>query len=260
MSRLAFAVLPAGPKRRVRTTLSAISLGAALSLVAMSFAGAASARTVTSQAWAGYQANHQTFRHVAARWAVPALTCPGTTAAGDPDSYFWAGLGPGTSSSERVGVRELCTGTIPTYIAYLEMNGEYEAQGIDPTPGDQISASVSFTSGKYRFSLADSTQSKSFSLRYACGAFSFGHGACGRATAEVIAGMTAPGLAPLAEYGTATFDGIAITDARGHRGSFAKNRHWRINRLIEHHGTSVAATPSPLSRRGKRFTDTWRHS
>lgn len=262
MSRRTSAVNPAGARLTVRTTARrAVASGAALSaMLAMSCAGPASAATARSQAWAGYQAGHQTFRRVAAHWVVPALTCSGTTAAGDPDSSFWVGMGPAVSTSERVGVRELCTGRIPAYIAYLEMNGEYEAQEIDPAAGDQISASVSFASGKYRFSLADRTQAKSFAPVYSCGAFSFGRGTCRRSTAEVVAGKTAPGLAPLADYGMATFDSIAVTDSRGHRGAFTKNRHWSITRLAEYHGATAAATPSPLSRRGTRFTVTWHHA
>jgi len=50
------------------------------------FAGTGAANTQKSQAGAGYQAGRQTFRSVAASWTVPAITCPGTTPRGDPDS------------------------------------------------------------------------------------------------------------------------------------------------------------------------------
>jgi hypothetical protein len=258
MARLAHAVASTTRKLNVKTARRTILFGGALGLIVMVAAGPASARTVRSRAWAGYQASHQTFRHVAARWTVPALTCSGTTSRGDADSYFSVGLGPGTSDSERVGVRELCTGTVPAYVAYLGMNGLYEAQAIDPGQGDAVAAGISYASGKYRFSLADMTQGKSFSLKYRCGAFSFGQGKCSRSSAEVIAGIAAPALSPLADYGSGTFQSIAITDVRGHRGSFARNRHWRMARLDEYDGTSLAARSSPLSHRGTRFTVTWR--
>ena len=251
MARRMPAAVMAPRHRRVGTALGVVAVGAALSLMLTPLPRPASAAMVRSEAWAGYEANHQTFRQVAAHWVVPALTCSGTTAAGDPDSYVWAGLGPSPSSSERVGVREFCTGRIPAYVAFLEMNSEYEVQGIDPVPGDGISASVSFASGTYRFSLADATQGKSFSLKYRCGAFSFGQGACGRSTAEVIAGMTAPGLAPLADYGTVTFDGIAIADVKG-TGEPFRRPALRIGRLVEHHHATVTAARSRLSRRGRR--------
>jgi peptidase A4-like protein len=245
--------------RKVRSRLGAGGFGAALSLIVLVSVGPAWAAPVRSRAWAGYQANHQEFQRVSARWTVPALTCSGTTAGGDADSYFFVGLGPSFSSSERVGVREFCTGTLTAYVAYLGMNGLYEAQAVDPAPGDQIAASVSFASGKYRFSLADATQRKSFSLKYACGAFSAGQGTCRRSTAEVVAGIAAPRLSPLADYGRATFQKIAVTDARGRRGSFARNRHWKIARLDEYSGAALAAAASSLSQRGTRFTDVWRH-
>jgi peptidase A4-like protein len=257
MAGLAHAVTSTTRKLGVKAARSTILFGCAFGLIAMVAAGPASARAVRSRAWSGYQAGHQQFRHVAARWTVPALTCSGTAARGDADSYFSVALGPGSSNSERVGVREFCTGTLPAYVAYLGMNGLYEAQAIDPGPGDAIAAGISFASGKYRFSLADSTQGKSFSLRYPCGAFSFGQGKCSRSSAEVIAGISAPALSPLADYGSGTFRSIAITDVMGHRGSFARNRHWRVARLDEYDGTALAARPSSLSHRGTRFTVTW---
>lgn len=253
--------IPRSGGSRAITTV-AISLAAMVALMlspAMASARTASASTATSQAWAGYQASRQTFRQVAATWTVPAISCQGVTPAGDPDSYFWAGFGPGSSDSERVGVRELCTGTLTAYVAYLEMNGEYEAQAIDPAPGDNISANLNYTSGKYYFSLTDSTQGKSFSLSYSCGAFSFGRGTCSRSTAEVAAGIWAPGLSPLAEYGKVIFHNTAITDATGRSGSFAGNSHWKITKLSEYDGVKLAAIPSSLASSGTRFTDTWRH-
>src|SRR5450432_528464 len=149
---------------RVRVLVAAIAVAAGALGWPVAWAGTVPASALRSQAWAGYQAGGQTFRYVAASWTVPAISCHGVTRRGDPDSYFWAGFGPGSSNSERVGVRELCTGTLAAYVAYIEMNGLYEVQAIDPAPGDKVSASVSFGSGKYRFSLTDSTQRKSFSL------------------------------------------------------------------------------------------------
>jgi Peptidase A4 family len=245
--------------KRAITTVAAAATAALMLSPAMASAKTAPASTAKSQAWAGYQASQQTFRQVAASWTVPAITCRGITPAGDPDSYFSAGLGPGSSNSERVGVRELCAGTLTAYVSYLEMNGKYEVQAIDPAPGDIVSASVGYAAGKYRFSLTDSTQKKSFSLSYRCGAFSFGQGTCSRSTAEVIAGIWAPGLTPLADYGKVTFRNSAITDAAGQRGSFAANSHWKITEFSEYDGAKLAAVPSSLSHSGTQFTDTWRH-
>jgi Peptidase A4 family len=245
--------------KRAITTAAAAAAALLMLSPAIASAGTAPASTAKSQAWAGYQASGQTFRQVSASWTVPAITCRGLTPAGDPDSYFWAGLGPGSSNSERVGVRELCTGTLTAYVGYLEMNGEYEVQAIDPAPGDKVAASVGYASGKYQFSLTDSTQEKSFSVSYPCGAFSFGQGSCSRSTAGVAAGIWAPGLSPLADYGKVTFHNLAVTDGAGQRGSFAANSHWKITNFSEYDGAKLAAVPSSLSRRGTQFADTWRH-
>jgi hypothetical protein len=232
---------------------------AALVLSTWASFGEVHASAAKSHAWAGFQANHDSFRSVAATWTVPTLTCSGITPAGDPDSYFSVGLGPKVADSERVGVRELCTGTVASYVSYIQMNGLYEAQAIDPAAGDRISARVGYRHGRYRFSLADTTQGVSFSHRYKCGAFSAGQGTCSRTTTQVSSGIWAPHRSPLANYGRVVFRSIEIIDARGHHGSFAKNAHWKVTRFNEYHGTKLAASASSLRHVGTRFGDTWHH-
>lgn len=95
----------------------AVSFGT-VGLTLVMFLGSASAGSVRSPAWAGYQAAGQKFRRVGASWTVPALSCSGVTSAGDSDSYVWVGLGSPGSRSERVGVREFCTGAIPTLCGF----------------------------------------------------------------------------------------------------------------------------------------------
>ena len=233
--------------------------GAALFLSLCPVVGAAQAGAVRSHAWAGYQADHDSFRRVAATWTVPALTCSATTPAGDPDSYFSVGLGPKVSHSERVGVRELCTGAVASYVSYVQINGLYEVQAIDPAVGDKISARLSYRHGRYRFSLTDATQSLSFSHRYKCGALSAGQGTCSRTTARVGAGLWAPHRSPLADYGKVVFSDIAVTDGGGHHGSFASNGHWKVTRFTEYHGTRLAASASSLRHGARQFGDTWHH-
>jgi Peptidase A4 family len=243
----------------VGTAARAVAVLVTASVTVLSFLAPAWASPLKSQVSAGYQATGEPFTRVAATWKVPPVACTGVSAKGDSDSYVWVGLGSGPSDSERVGVREFCTGILPAYVAFIEMSRLYEVQGIDPSPGDAISASVTFASGKYRFFLADSTQHKSFSLKYSCGAFSFGQGTCSRATAAVGTGIWAPHASLLADYGRVSFASIAITDARGRHGSFAESQHWRTAAFSEIAGNRLAALPSSLSHRGTRFTDTWRH-
>jgi hypothetical protein len=242
---------------KLRSTVGAVGVSATtVGLTAIVFAGSAFAGYQKSHAWAGYQANQQQFRFVAASWTVPAIKCAGN---GRAASFFWVGLGAGNSDSERVEVREFCTGSLPSYATYIEMNAETEVQAIIPAPGDAISASIYYVSGKYRFWLADSTQGKSFSHKYSCGHFSSGQGTCSRSTAEVGAGISFPGSSPLADYTRVSFHNVAITDVKGQRGCFAKNRYWKVASFAEFDGTKLAASPSALSQRGTRFANIWRH-
>lgn len=248
-------ILCSGPGgTRLPAVTSLVAVGAAAAALA---AGSAWGGVLKSQEWAGYQADRQTFQRVTATWTVPVVRCSGLDPSrGDADSYVWVGLGSG-SSSERVGVREFCTGTVPAYTTYLEMNNLYEVQGITPAPGDAVSASVFFAGNKYRFVLRDSTQRKSFSFSYPCGAF--GAGTCSRSTAEVGAGIWFSRQATLADYGSVAFHHIGIAAATGRRGSFAKSRYWRSTAFREYDGTRLAAIASPLLQGGTAFTVAGRH-
>lgn len=252
---------------RVRTVARRVVVGTVLAgVVTAVFAGSAAATSpLKSQTWAGYQAGQtdraghpQDFRAVGASWAVPQIKCAGVTSRGDADSYLWVGLGSG-SSMERVGVRAFCSGTLPAYTTYLEINGLYEVQAISPAEGDSVSATVSYAFGKYRFSLADSTRHESFSVRYSCGAFSAGQGSCNRATAEVGAGIWAPRRSPLTNYGSVTFHHIALTAISGPRGALVENRYPAIAEFDEFDGARLTASPSSLVQKGTSFTDTWSH-
>lgn len=73
----------------------------------------APANVVHSTLGAGYQANHNTFRHVAAQWTLPTINCskwkPGEVV------NFWVGLGPSDSTSERINIFGQCNGGAPGY-------------------------------------------------------------------------------------------------------------------------------------------------
>lgn len=235
-------------------------LGLAAALLALAVATVAAASPARSTSWAGYQAAAaQGFRTVSASWTVTQASCGSVAGKGDADSYTWAGLGSG-ATSERAGVREFCTGGIPTYTAYIELNNLYEVQAFTPAAGDQVTASVSYRSGRYTFRLTDSTKGKSFSHAYACGAFSQGAGTCNRNLAQVGAGIWAPARSPLTDYATISFRGITVTSALGKAGSFTASRDRTINSFAEANGGKLAATPSTLTARGTAFTDTWRSS
>jgi hypothetical protein len=231
-------------------------------LIALICAGAAPARTHSTQAWAGYQANHDTFRYVGASWTVPTITCPGVSrgaSAVNDESYFWVGFGLSASNVMGLGVREFCTGTVATYTSYVYKQSLYGVE-LPVAPGDKVTAQGSYASGAYSFSFRDQTHpSSSWHSRYRC-AFTYGLG-CSRAGADVLAGVWAPGFGQsLTDYGSVGFHDIAIIDSRGRHGSLARNHLWKTIELDEYHGATRAASSTPLSHHGTQFADFWRHS
>jgi hypothetical protein len=236
----------------------------------------------SSSAWAsgsasqaGYRATHDAFRSVHASWIMPSISCPGQSSPGyDGSAWFGVGMGPSYSSSEQVVARAFCTGTVASYVAYFEVGGVQAARSaggvLTPYPGDRISATVSYLGvfpyvagpytyhvSRYRFSMTDLTHPKSVTNVDSSDCLAHG---CDHSTVEVSAGIPFAGYSPLASYGKVTFFGIGVTDARRHRGSFAKNKHWNVVRLAEFDSPahSLAASPSLLTLRGTQFSDRWR--
>lgn len=251
--------------------------------IAKAVAAAATAVVLisSSPAWAGspsvqagYRAKHDAFRSVHASWIMPSVRCPAQPSSGyNGEAWFGVGMGPSYSSSEQVVTRAFCTGVVATYVAYFESGG-VQAMGsagglpVNLHPGDKLSASVSYVGdfpfhagpytyrvGRYRFSINDQTQRKSFTVVDSSDCLRH---RCDHSTAEVMAGIPSAGYSALADYGKVTFSGIAITDARRHHGSFAKNKHWKVTRLAEFDGSALAASSSSLTHRGTQFSDTWR--
>ena len=253
--------------QRIRTIASAVVL--------VALASASPAWGSNSAFQAGYRATHAGFRSVHASWVMPAISCPGESSPGFEGSA-WIGVGMGTSnsSSEQVVVRAFCTGIFPTYVVYFEVGG-VQATGaaggaLMPHVGDRLAATVSYlgvfpyVSGpntyhlsRYRFSISDLTRAQSVTRVDSSDCLAH---PCDHSSAGVTAGIPFAKYSPLADYGTVTFSHVAITDTHGHRGSFAKNKHWKIARLVQLDTSthSIAASPSTLSHHGRQFTDSWR--
>jgi len=224
--------------------------------------GTAVAITPTaSKVWAGYQDGHDTFSMVSARWTVPSLTCSATNTL----QYALVSVGLGTSGggtdtgAESIIMQaERTSGAGCTYNTYIGINGATEIQQ-NPTPGDSVVTSVRFLSGKYRFTWTDLTAaSRSWQQTLKCTVY------CSRTSAQVAVGLPQAGYSPLADYHQVAFHAIAVTDASGHKGSFAHNDHWSRTRFNEYDhkyssSSGPAASSSSLSANGKAFTDTWHH-
>lgn len=252
--------------RRARTVL----IAAAVAVLSTTSAWASS-----SALQAGYRATHDAFRSVHASWVMPSISCPGESSPGyNGEAFLGVGMGPSDSHSEQIVARAFCTGTVATYVAYFEVGG-VQATGaaggaLTPYPGDRISATVSYLGvfsyvagastyhvSRYRFSITDLTHPKSVTIVDSSDCLAH---SCNHSTAEVTGGIPFRGYSALADYGKVIFSGIRITDTRRHRGSLAKNKHWKVVRLFEFDTTthSRAASPSALTHHGTQFSDSWR--
>jgi hypothetical protein len=243
----------------MRKTLAVLALTAAFSVAAIGTAVAIAA--TASKVWAGYQDSHDTFSFVSARWTVPMLTCSAT----NTPQYALVSVGLGTSGggaqtgAESIIMQaERTSGAGCTYNTYIGINGATEIQQ-NPMPNDSVVTSVRFVSGKYRFIWTDLTDaSRSWQRTLKCTVY------CSRTSAQVAVGLPQAGYSPLANYDHVSFHAIAVADASGHKGSFARSSHWSRARFNEYDhryssASGPAASTSSLSTSGNAFTDTWHH-
>jgi len=227
--------------------------------------------------WAGYASSlgTTTFRFVSAHFTVPALDCTGVTAPNGAWAAHWVGLDGFRSTSstvEQTGVVEACNGTTPVYAAFWEMFPNAPGYpSITVNPGDTISMSVFYNRSTRKFSLtfSDTTNGQSFTRTRACPAGA----TCRRNSAEVISeapfDATSNSILPLADFGTASFANVAITNTSGtHRGGLQSSfwNTFRFTQVSDGTNTTVAGDPIPqgtvldspsaLSQK-VNFTDTW---
>jgi hypothetical protein len=201
--------------RRSAAAVAAIVTGLALFVIAP----AASAGTVVSHGpvhrlthasssnWAGWDNTGSTYTSVSASWVQPAVTCAKRQTA---YSSFWVGLdGDGSNSVEQTGSEADCNHGTPTYYSWYEFYPAYPVNYSNTVrPGDQFSASVTYSGGTYTLVLTDSTQNWSHTTT--------GTAPSGlNASAEVIAEApsSSRGVLPLADFGTVSFANAKVNGA-----------------------------------------------
>jgi hypothetical protein len=262
---------------RPGTPLKAVGAG---SVAAASAAAAATSLTsVQSANWAGYAASRgtTTFRFVSAQFTVPTVDCTTVTAASGAWSGHWIGLdGFRTTSTtvEQVGVIAGCLdSTTPVYQAFWELfpNQANSPTSIHISPGDKISMSVFYNRSTRKFTLtfSDANTGQHFTRTRACPAGA----TCRRNSAEAISEAPSDGttgdILPLADFATAHFNKVAITNSSGtHRGGL-RSSFWntfKITQVSDGTNTTIAGDPitvgtsldSPTSLVLKRpFIDRW---
>jgi hypothetical protein len=159
--------------------------------------------TATSTNWSGYLVKGSSFTSAKGSWIVPAVVCAGVS--GDQWAANWVGIDGWTSPTvEQAGTVSDCGGTIPTYYAWYEfyptpMN---LITSVPVSPGNIMSASVTYSGGKFTVTITNVTTGKSFTISEAVANAE-------RVSAEWITEALCCGtknsIEPLADFGTAVF-------------------------------------------------------
>ncbi len=217
----------------------------------------------TSENWSGYAATgaNGSYTSVSSAWVQPSLTCSTKTAS---YSAFWVGLdGYSDQTVEQIGTEANCSQGKAQYSTWYEMYPQNPSELLTRlvvSPGDQVSASVTYTpptttksrnffgrtnNGSFTLSLNDLTTGKSYSTNQTT------NRAANRSSAEVVA--EAPysnGILPLADFGTINFsesqdNGLALGNTAG------------LQQITMDDPHGMVATPSSFDGTGKNFSVTW---
>jgi Peptidase A4 family len=244
-------------------------------------AAASAATSVTSlQAvnWAGYAASFgtTTFRFLSAQFIVPSLDCTGVTATNGAWSSHWVGLDGFRSTSttvEQTGLLAGCNGTTPVYAPFWEMFPNAPGYpSVTVNAGDAIGLAVYYNRFTHKFTLtfSDTTDGQQFTRTRACPAGA----TCRRNSAEAISeapfDATTSTVLPLADFQTASFANVSITNTSGtHRGGL-QSSFWNTSQITQAAGDgtnftitgdaipegTVLDSATPLSQE-RSFTDQW---
>lgn len=212
--------------------------------------------------WSGYAVEGTSFTSAKGSWVIPSVNCSKT-----PNTYssFWVGIDGWTSSTvEQTGTDSDCSGTSPSYYAWYEFypNPSFLISGVPVSPGNKMSATVTYNGTEFTITITNESTGKSFSKSARV------RGAK-RSSAEWIAEApcctNSGGILPLADFGIVDFGedytGVSSTNYATDSG---------INGPISDYGSSVfesimvngttgadEAVPSALSTDGSSFTVTW---
>lgn len=221
--------------------------------------------SASSTNWGGYAvtAARGTVSKVVGSWIEPAIqgTCP----VRNQYSSFWVGIdGFNSGTVEQTGTDSDCQGGVATYYAWYEFypKASHVITTLTVTPGDVISASVTFskTTNKFTTKITDATTGKSFST---ASTVKSAH----RSSAEWIAEAPSSigGVLPLADFGTVHFgfDNTSVAGTNyatigtttGTMGSFSTLTSIT---MVNSAGTATKAAPSSVSTDGTSFSVAWK--
>jgi len=212
--------------------------------------------TVTSGNWSGYAVTGSGFTKAEGSWKVPAVSC----SSGNQYASFWVGIdGYSSKTVEQTGTESDCSGATLTYYAWYEFcckQPEIPISSITVLPGDTMSASIVYASGKFTVTITDERTGQSFKTSKRVFTAK-------RTSAEWIA--EAPysgGILPLADFGTVLFgyDNTGITGTN-YATDTATNGPIGVFPTIEQitmaKSSVTEALPTSLSSDGTSFSVTW---
>jgi hypothetical protein len=214
----------------------------------------------SSENWSGYAVTGPagSVTNVEGSWIAPSVTCSST------NSYaaFWVGIdGYSSDTVEQTGTMAQCQGGTPTYYAWYEFypKGSYEISSVPVSPGNTMSAGVTYSGGEFTTTITDVTTGKTYSTTQAVASAE-------ESSAEWIAEAPSSntGILPLADFGTAYYGvdntGVAstnyatvsgVTRTMGSFGSAVQEIT-----MVSSSG-STEATPSSISSDGTSFSVAW---
>jgi len=198
--------------------------------------------TAFSTNWSGYAAEtnlsspaSNAVTQVSGSWTVPTVT-------GKTNAYssVWVGIdGYSSPSVEQIGTEQDTTKSGATrYYAWWEMypNPSVLISSMTISPGDSISASVTYNSGAFTLQITDNTTHQSFTTTQSSTAQ--------RSSAEWIveAPSSFSGILPLANFGTASISGAQAT-INGIKGAI-DDSSWQNTSIdmVSRSGTVIAHT------------------
>lgn len=226
----------------------------------------ASHGTTQSTNWSGYAVTGSkgSVTAVYGSWIEPKIsgTCPSKTEA----AAFWVGIDGYTSKTvEQTGTDSDCSGGVPSYYAWYEFYPKSSVliTSLTISPGDVISAQVTYSGGKFTIEMKDVTTGHSFTKS---GTVKGAKENSAEFIAESPCCSASGNFLPLTDFGTVSFGGdstsvsatcyATINGVTGSIGSFSSSSVFAIT-MINNAGTKDKATPSALSSDGSSFTITW---
>jgi Peptidase A4 family len=228
----------------------------------MKFHSVRSDGTLESENWSGYAVTGSDFTKAGGSWTIAEVNCSAT-----PNTYsaFWVGIdGYSSSTVEQTGTIAYCDGDRAVYYAWYEFYpaGSVEISSVPVSPGNKISASVTYSGEEFTTKITNESMGKSHSQTARVAGAK-------RSSAEWIAEApccTSSGdILPLSDFGTGDF-GADYTGVSGTNDAAASSVSGAISKfgadvqkmiMVSSNGAEEAL-PSALTSDGTSFTVVWK--